>query len=120
MDRVVRPVVERFEPGAILVSLGGDAHYKDPLGGLTLSSPGFVEAYLVAHELGRDLGLGGATYYLEGGYNIDALAEVVWGVHEGFRGASVPYAFTDVADIEGLGNAIVDRVRALHSKRWRL
>ena len=120
MDRVVRPVVERFGPGAILVSLGVDAHYEDPLGGLTLSSQGFVEAYLVAHELGRDLGLGGATYYLEGGYNIDALAEVVWGVHEGFRGASVPYAFTDVADIEGLGNAIVDRVRALHSKRWRL
>ena len=48
-----RPEVDPLGPEAILVSLGADAHYADPLGGLTLSSRAFVETYLVAHELAR-------------------------------------------------------------------
>jgi acetoin utilization deacetylase AcuC-like enzyme len=120
MDRIVRPIVTQFDPGAVLVSLGGDAHYADPLGGLTLSSKAFVETYLVAHELARDLGVGGATYFLEGGYNIDALAEVVWGVHEGFSSRTVPYRFNDVADAERMGTSIVDSVVQVQSKHWKL
>jgi acetoin utilization deacetylase AcuC-like enzyme len=120
MDRVVRPIVEQYGPGAILVSLGADAHYADPLGGLTLSSRAFAETYLVGHELARDLGLGGAAYFLEGGYNIDALAEVVWGTHEGFSGRSIPYAFDQVADADCLGKPVIDRVVKLQGKHWKL
>src|SRR5437867_10506364 len=40
-DRIVEPIVEQFRPDGILVSLGIDAHYRDPLTSLVLSSPGY-------------------------------------------------------------------------------
>jgi acetoin utilization deacetylase AcuC-like enzyme len=120
MERGVRPAVEQFTPKAVLVSLGGDGHYADPLGGLTMSSPGYVEAYLLGHRMAREMGLGGATYFLEGGYDLDALAEVVWGVHEGFSGRSMEYQLTDVRDASAEGSDIVDNVVRIHRDYWDL
>ncbi|OLD90962.1 hypothetical protein AUG86_02170 [Euryarchaeota archaeon 13_1_20CM_4_64_14] len=42
-DRVVEPIVDQFRPDMVLVSLGVDAHYRDPITSLVLSSPGYVE-----------------------------------------------------------------------------
>jgi acetoin utilization deacetylase AcuC-like enzyme len=120
IERVVRPVMDAFSPKAILTSLGGDGHYADPLGGLSLSSPGYVETYLFAHKMAGELGLGGATYFLEGGYNIDAMAEVVWGVHEGFEGRTIDYDLTDVMDTTASGADIVDNVVRIHRDYWDL
>ncbi len=120
MERVVRPVLSQFAPTAVLVSIGGDGHYADPLGGLSLSSPGYVEAYLTGHQVARELGLGGATYFLEGGYDLDALAEVVWGVHEGFSGRSIDYKLTDVSDTSAEGSDIVDNALRIHRDYWSL
>ena len=118
--RVVIPILEAFTPGAILVSLGGDGHYEDPLGGLTMSSPGYADAFLIAHRIAQGMGLGGATYTLEGGYNIDAFAEVVWGVHEGFHGRSLDYRFTRVDDPQGMGASVIDQVVKVHGDYWDL
>ncbi len=120
LERVVEPVVEAFSPNAIMVSLGGDGHYADPLGGLTMSSQGYVETYLMPHRLAKGMGLGGATYFLEGGYDLDALAEVVWGVHEGFSGSELEYSLTEVRDTEGAGRDIVDHVLRIHKSYWDL
>lgn len=120
IDRVVAPVLEAFSPKAMLVSLGGDGHYADPLAGLTVSSPGYVDVYLTGHRMAKEMGLGGATYFLEGGYNIDALAEVVWGVHEGFAGREIEYELTDVSDREATGSDIVDQVIRVHKDYWEL
>ena len=120
LERVVEPVLEAFSPNAMLVSLGGDGHYADPLGGLTMSSQGYVDAYLLPHVMAGMMGLGGATYFLEGGYNIDALAEVVWGVHEGFGGRDLEFELDEVRDKEGLGTDIVDQVVRVHKGYWDL
>jgi acetoin utilization deacetylase AcuC-like enzyme len=120
MERLVEPVVSEFLPEAILVSLGGDAHYADPLAGLTMSSPGYVDTYLVGHRLAKELGLGGAVYFLEGGYDVDALAEVVWGISEGFEGRDIEYSLSEVADTEGVGKGVVDEVVRIHRDYWDL
>ncbi len=120
VERVVRPVLEEYTPRAILMSLGGDGHYSDPLAGLSLSSPGYVDAYMVAHRMARRLDLPGATFFLEGGYDLDALAEVVLGVHEGFEGRTLDYQLTDVMDTEGDGSDIVDNVVRVHKEYWDL
>src|SRR5256885_4967524 len=85
-DRIVEPIVEQFRPDLILVSLGIDAHYRDPLTSLVLSSPGYVEllsrsAALAARLCGSRLALA-----LEGGYHLDALGEVITGVVGRLRG----------------------------------
>lgn len=74
---VLLPELEAFEPDAILVSAGYDAHRADPLGGLAVTEAGY-EA--VATELGRvaaRCGVPGIALALEGGYDLDALRESV-------------------------------------------
>ncbi len=67
------PAIEAFEPAAILVSAGYDAHRADPLAQLDVTEVGYAT---VARELGilsRRLGLGGVALTLEGGYDLEAL-----------------------------------------------
>ncbi len=67
------PAIEAFDPAAILVSAGYDAHRADPLAQLDVTEVGYAT---VAHELGalsRRLGLAGVALTLEGGYDLEAL-----------------------------------------------
>lgn len=74
---VLLPELEAFEPDAILVSAGYDAHEADLLGGLAVTATGY-EA--VATELVRaaaSCGVPGVALALEGGYDLEALRESV-------------------------------------------
>ncbi len=68
---------DRIKPELILLSAGFDAHYADPIGALGLETEDFAEmtndlrAAAQAHCAGRIVSL------LEGGYNLDMLAESV-------------------------------------------
>jgi acetoin utilization deacetylase AcuC-like enzyme len=67
------PAIVAFEPEAILVSAGYDAHRSDPLANLDVTEAGFGA---VARGLGvasRRLGLPGVALTLEGGYDLTAL-----------------------------------------------
>jgi acetoin utilization deacetylase AcuC-like enzyme len=76
MERVVRPISEKFKPEMVLVSAGFDAHEKDPLGGMRLTSNGFAHMAECIKDIAKDTGRG-PCYVLEGGYHLDALAESV-------------------------------------------
>lgn len=70
---LVFPLLERFEPEMVLVSLGFDAHWRDPLGHLRASAAGFGEmvgslADWVDQRCGGRLAL-----IQEGGYQVDAV-----------------------------------------------
>ena len=70
-DEVVVPAVERFAPTWALLSAGFDAHRADPLTMLGLSSGDFADltaAVRAAAPPGR------IVAFLEGGYDLDALA----------------------------------------------
>lgn len=67
------PAIEAFDPAAIVVSAGYDAHRADPLAQLDVTEVGYAT---VARELGalsRRLGLAGVALTLEGGYDLEAL-----------------------------------------------
>ena len=71
---LVCPLVEAFEPQVILVSAGYDAHAQDPLASMNVSEEGFG---LMTRQLNRVAGRaceGKIVYFLEGGYNLEALA----------------------------------------------
>jgi acetoin utilization deacetylase AcuC-like enzyme len=73
----VRPAVERFRPELILVSAGFDAHVRDPLAGLELSTDAYERlAEMIAGWAGRHTG-GRSVWSLEGGYDLGALGESV-------------------------------------------
>jgi acetoin utilization deacetylase AcuC-like enzyme len=85
VDELVAPVVERFDPGLVLVSAGFDAHERDPIARMRVSSEGFgLLATRVESLADRvDAGLG---FVLEGGYGLESLAEGVTTVNEAFEG----------------------------------
>jgi acetoin utilization deacetylase AcuC-like enzyme len=67
------PAVEAFEPQAILVSAGYDAHAADPLAELAVSESGFEAVSRELAAVAARLGLAGIALTLEGGYDLDAL-----------------------------------------------
>lgn len=72
-DTLLAPLAERFAPDLLVVSLGFDAHWQDPLTTLGLSAQGYgrllerLTAFADAHTGGRILCL------LEGGYHPPAV-----------------------------------------------
>lgn len=76
--RLVRPLLRRYDPELILVSAGYDAHSKDPLGGMKVSTEGFAQlAGLVAEDAESCTSAGRLVGFLEGGYDLSGLASSV-------------------------------------------
>jgi acetoin utilization deacetylase AcuC-like enzyme len=74
-ERIVEPAVRRYRPDVILVSLGFDAFWDDPLANLRLSIGGaYTPLIRSARDLAMELCDGRIVIGLEGGYNLDALA----------------------------------------------
>ncbi len=65
---IVPPLLQAYQPQMILLQFGVDAHHKDPLVGLGLTTHGFAEIAAIVHSIGhwlcegRLLVLGGGGY----------------------------------------------------------
>jgi acetoin utilization deacetylase AcuC-like enzyme len=68
---------DRVKPELVLVSAGFDAHALDPVGALGLEVEDFVWMTQAALEVARTHAAGRLVSCLEGGYNVDVLAESV-------------------------------------------
>ena len=119
-DILIEPILRQFRPDAILVSLGIDAHYRDPLTSLALSSPGYVDLVVRSASAASDLCGGRFVVALEGGYHLDAIAEVVAGIAAHFKGRSLPLRLTDVLDDKVRGRAAIAATREAHRAFWNL
>jgi acetoin utilization deacetylase AcuC-like enzyme len=73
----ILPALTNFNPQLLLISAGFDAHYADPLANLRLDKTDFIwlteQLILVANDCCQ----GRIISVLEGGYNLNALAECV-------------------------------------------
>jgi acetoin utilization deacetylase AcuC-like enzyme len=75
LPRVIEPVVRRYQPDFVLVSLGFDAFWADPLAMLRLSIGGaYTSLMRSARDLAAELCGGRLVVGLEGGYDLRALA----------------------------------------------
>jgi len=119
MDDVIAPVVRQFKPDAILVSWGVDAHYKDTLASLTLSSEGHLRQAQALFKLAKMCN-NRITFMLEGGYHIPALSEVMAAIIGSTEGVEVPLEFTDMIDNSCLGRGVILQCKKAASKYWKL
>ncbi|MCG6151723.1 histone deacetylase [Leptospira bandrabouensis] len=69
--------MEKFQPEFVLVSAGFDAHKKDPLGGMNLSTSSFEILTQETLKIANTYANGRMISFLEGGYDLNALAESV-------------------------------------------
>lgn len=69
----IMPLVRKFQPEIMLISIGFDAHWQDPLAmaSLSLTGYGLIVQFLV--NLAESLCDGRILFVLEGGYKIDVL-----------------------------------------------
>lgn len=74
---LLNDAVARSRPELILISAGFDAHAADPVGSLGLASEDFAELTRLVNDAAAAHCQGRIVSLLEGGYNVDALAESV-------------------------------------------
>jgi acetoin utilization deacetylase AcuC-like enzyme len=71
----VVPELDRYRPDVLLVSAGFDAHRRDPLGGMQVDGEGFAAIISRLADRASVLCRGRWVAVLEGGYDLQALAE---------------------------------------------
>lgn len=73
-EQAVDEVGSRIEPAAVIVSAGFDAHVSDPLGGMLLSEAGFRRLSASVAAAAHRWADGRVLSFLEGGFDLQALA----------------------------------------------
>jgi acetoin utilization deacetylase AcuC-like enzyme len=119
---VVVPVLTQFEPDLILVSAGFDAHERDPLAGMRLTTRAFAAMTADLRRVADTCCSGRLVAVTEGGYDLRALADsmkTVVGVlaAENAEDFSWPEV-TGVAPTRG--RAAVSAVKAALGSFWKL
>ncbi|GAF89053.1 unnamed protein product, partial [marine sediment metagenome] len=69
------PAMDSFRPDFVFISAGFDAHAADPLGGLEVSTEAYAQATRILCDLADRHANGRLLSTLEGGYDLEALAE---------------------------------------------
>lgn len=91
-SELIEPIITQFRPDWLLISAGYDAHVSDPLGGLRLVAADYGHMSARLRELLPEVP---AIVFLEGGYDLEALAS---GVDATLRGLGGVEQFSDEAD----------------------
>jgi acetoin utilization deacetylase AcuC-like enzyme len=113
---IVAPVLDAFAPELLIVSAGFDAHQRDPLASMRVSTAGYGEMIGLLHA---SVGHRSIALVTEGGYDFTALAACL---DESFivldRGLSGARALTDPAPAPR-GEQALAAVRAAQAPYWR-
>jgi len=72
-SQVLEPIAESYNPDFILVSVGYDGHFMDPLTNLGLTTSGFTMMNSRLKQIASSYANGRIVCFLEGGYNLEVM-----------------------------------------------
>ena len=75
LSEVALPVVRQFRPDLVVVSAGFDAHERDPIGGMRLTTGGFAAMTTEIRNVAEECCAGRLVAVTEGGYDLRALGD---------------------------------------------
>ncbi len=75
-DQIVIPIAQQYEPEFILVSVGLDGYYADPVGALSLSVHIYAKVFSEILDMASEYCNGRLAAILEGGYHLSALGRM--------------------------------------------
>jgi acetoin utilization deacetylase AcuC-like enzyme len=110
LDEVVAPAAERFAPTWVIASAGFDGHRADPLTGLGLTAGDFAD---LTDRVMAFAAAGHRLAFLEGGYDLQALAESAGATVSHMAGGDYR---PEAATSGGAGRAVVDAAKRLHAQ----
>jgi acetoin utilization deacetylase AcuC-like enzyme len=109
----VLPVLDEFAPELVLVSAGFDAHERDPLASMRVTTEGYAS---VVRQLVKAAGNGAIAFATEGGYDLAALSDCL---DQAIAEASGKAAAIEATSSDALrsGSSTVRAERALKAVR---
>jgi acetoin utilization deacetylase AcuC-like enzyme len=113
---IVGPVLEQFRPELVIVSAGFDAHERDPLASMRVTTPGYAR---IVRELQASAGAAGLALVTEGGYDLQALGECLEASLEVLSGPVSEMGEPPASDSAPRGTRALTAVRAAQSAHWR-
>jgi acetoin utilization deacetylase AcuC-like enzyme len=119
-DKIILPILREFEPEMLLVSVGTDSHYMDQLATLTLSSKGHAKEISGLLGFAKERCSGKIAFFLEGGYNLEVLSEIVTHTVGLFEGKDTPLRFNEVADKDCVEKRELQSIMQLQKSYWKL
>ena len=117
---IVLPVLRQFEPDLLIVSAGFDAHERDPLGGMRLTTPAFAAMTLELRAVAEECCRGRVVAAVEGGYDLHAFAASLDATIEALNGAPSQTNWPASGIASTRGRESVDVVRRAQAPFWKI
>ena len=123
VNQIVVPIIQQHKPQIILVSLGFDGHYTDPVASLSLSASCYLETFSHMLSLASRFCKGKLVAVLEGGYSLNYIGKMAAAIVA--KMAGVPYALQDKAPavsarVRKQAENVIKEVRSVQSSFWDL
>jgi acetoin utilization deacetylase AcuC-like enzyme len=116
---VILPVLEQFVPDLIILSAGFDAHERDPLAGMRLSTDAFAAMTAELRGVAERCCQGRMAVVTEGGYDLHALAASLDVVAETLSGPPQPARWPRSGVASDRGRAAADATTRALAPFWR-
>jgi acetoin utilization deacetylase AcuC-like enzyme len=117
-DELLMPIARQFRPEFVLISAGFDCHHRDPLGGMRVTEDGFTGMARRMKRVAAECCDGRLVAVLEGGYDLQALAESARAVIDEFgREADEPIAAVNPGERAA---PLLDRATHFLGPHWRI
>ena len=119
-DAVVLPVLRQFGPDIVIVSAGFDAHERDPLGGMRVTTPAFAAMTAALREVAEEQCAGRLVAVTEGGYDLRALGECFRAVVDVLARETPPHAAWPESQVaSSRGRVTAGRTTSALAQYWK-
>ena len=119
-EQVVSPVIRQFSPDIMLVSAGFDAHERDPLGGMRVTTEGFASMTAMLRQMADEHCAGRIVLVTEGGYDLRALGACLRAAVGVLAADSCPVVnWPTVSVASSRGVAAASATKAALTKYWK-
>ncbi len=123
VKEIVVPIIQQYRPQFILVSIGFDGHYTDPVAELSLSASCYLKTFSRVLDLASKFCRGKLVAILEGGYSLNYIGKLATAIIA--KMAAVPYTFQDRSPVASdkvkeQAEEIIREAKSIQSSFWDL
>jgi acetoin utilization deacetylase AcuC-like enzyme len=119
-SRIMVPVLRQFEPDLVIVSAGFDAHERDPLGGIRLTTPAFAAMTAELRAVAEECCRGRIVAAVEGGYDLQAFGASLDTAIDSLTGPARPPAWPTSGIASTRGQDTLAATRAAIMPFWNV
>jgi acetoin utilization deacetylase AcuC-like enzyme len=117
---LIVPIIDQFKPDLVIISAGFDAHERDPLARMRLSTDGYARLTKLLCDTADRHCHGRLAAVTEGGYDLTALAACLESTVSILGGADPATSAEGTLAATSRSRAAIAAVRAAQSKYWKI